>query len=787
MGATASFTPAGDGGARPVSGAARVDVPSLVAGPFMAALLLVVSWLPPSPLSGQVPQAEPDPSTGDSRTIPMIIPRISGPIELDGIVDEAAWEAVEPVPMIVFAPTYHGPITEPSEVRIAHDDRFLYVSGRMYDSDPDGIRANTFYRDRYSGDDALAIIVDSYNDYETAVMFLTNPAGTRVDRTVYNDAQFTVGGGLPMNGDWNSYWDVATSRTGEGWFAEFRIPFSTLGFQVLGEEVTMGLIIYRMIARKDERHLFPDIDPGWGGVAFVKPSQAQRIALQNVRQQTPVYATPYVLGGVRRTPKLADGPRGPESVWDAEQDGTREAGLDIKYSPTSNLALNLTANTDFAQVEADSAQINIERFPLFIPEKRQFFQERSATFDFNTGGPFNRLFHSRQIGLHEGEIVKIYGGVRAVGRIGGTDYGLLNMQTGAHGSLSSENMGVVRLRQQVLNPYSTVGAMVTSRLGSHGGDNVAYGLDASVRVAGDEYALLQWAQTFDEATTDATGLETGLMRARWERRRDAGFTYSADAVRVGSDYRPGLGFQRRTGFNLGGLEFAYGEYMDASSMFRRRGVRLTARQFTRNSDGTPESREVYPRAEVQFKGGARLDVGVRSQFESVRDPFPISDVEVAAGEYWFHEVAANFMLSRSDDFRGRFTASAGTFYDGSRIGVSAGPVWNVSGHLELGMAYSINRIDFPERDLATTTHLAQLKVELALDTHLSLSTYTQYNGVDDLTSINTRIRYHFSEGTDLWVVYSEGLHTERDQNMIPRTPLSSGRAFSVKYSKTLSW
>ncbi len=787
MFAMSSCTRTGTGDASSTSTTSRARGPRLVFLPILVSCALKTAFLLPSPLWGHVPQAETDRPAGDSRTIPMTIPRISGPIRLDGIVDEAAWEAVEPVPMIVFAPTYHGPFTEPSEVRIVHDDRFLYVSGRLFDSDPEGIRANTLYRDRYSGDDALAVIVDSYNDYETAVMFLTNPAGTRVDRTVYNDAQITVGGGLPMNSDWNSYWDVATSRTDEGWFAEFRIPFSTLGFQVLDEEVTMGLIIYRMIARKDERHLFPDIDPGWGGVAFVKPSQAQRIVLRNVRQQTPVYTMPYVLAGVRRTPKLADGHRGPHSVWDAEQDATREVGLDIKYSPTSRLALNLTANTDFAQVEADSAQINIERFPLFTPEKRQFFQERSATFDFNTGGPFNRLFHSRQIGLHEGEIVKIYGGVRAVGRIGGTDYGLLNMQTGAHGSLSSENMGVLRLRQQVLNPYSTVGAMVTSRLGSHGRDNVAYGLDASVRVVGDEYALLQWAQSFDEATTDATGFETGLMRARWERRRDEGFTYSADAVRVGSDYRPGLGFQRRTGFTLGGLEFAYGEYMDASAMFRRQGVRLTARQFTRNSDGTPESREIYPKAEVQFKGGARLDVGVRSQFESVRDPFPIADVQVAAGEYWFHEVAANFTLSRSDDLRGRFTTSAGTFYDGSRIGASAGPVWNVSRHLELGMAYSINRIEFPERGLATTTHLAQLKVELALDTHLSLSTYTQYNGVDDLTSINTRMRYHFSEGTDLWLVYNEGLHTERDQNMIPRTPLSSGRAFSVKFSKALSW
>ena len=714
----------------------------------------------------------------------MSIPRISGPIELDGIVNEPFWDEVEPLPMTVFSPTHRGPLTETTEIRVAHDDRFLYVSGRLYDSSPEEIRTNTFYRDRYSGDDALAVIIDSYNDYESAVWFVTNPAGARTDRTVFADGQPITGGGPPMNEDWNSYWEVATTQGDEGWFAEFRIPFSTLGFQALDDEVTMGLIAYRVVARKNERQTFPDLDPRWGGIAFAKPSQAQRVILRGVRQTTPLYVTPYALGGVSLNPELVDGAGGAESFWETERERSGEAGLDIKYSPTSNLALNVTVNTDFAQVEADSAQVNIERFPLFVPEKRQFFQERSATFDFNTGGPANRLFHSRQIGLDEGRIVRIYGGVRAVGRVGGTDFGLLNMQTAAHDDRSSESMGVLRLRQQVLNPYSTVGAMVTSRLGSHGGDNVAYGLDASIRIVGDEYAQVQWAQTFDEAIAEAGALDAGLLRARWQRRREAGFTYRADFARVGSDYAPGLGFQRRLDYTYGAVEFGYAQFMDANSAFQSRGLTITARQFTRNSDRTAESREINPKFEAQTKGGARLDVGTRSLFESVHEPFPISDVEVAAGEYWFHEAVANLSLSRTDSFRGNFGASAGSFYDGSRLGLSVGPIWNVSRYLELGATYSINQIDFPERNMATTTHLGQLKVETALNTHLSLSVFAQYNGVDDLATFNSRLRYHFSEGTDLWIVYNEGLHTDRDDNFIPRTPLSAGRAFSVKYTRT---
>ena len=758
--------------------------------PFATSLVaaVVATLLAPSTLRGQVPAADPAPATDDARTIPIVIPRISGPIELDGIVDEPAWDELEPFPITVFSPTYRAPPTETTEVRVAHDDEYVYVSGRLYDSEPEAVRTNTFYRDRYSGDDVLAVIFDSYNDFETGVWFITNPSANRIDRTVYNDAQVVPRAGLPSNEDWNSYWDVVTTRNDEGWFAEFRIPFSTLGFQVLGDEVTMGFIFYRMIARKNERQIFPDIDPRWGGLAFAKPSQAQRVVLRGVQQSTPVYLTPYALGGLQQTPRLADGPGGPESIWETEGEGTREVGLDIKYAPTSNLALNVTVNTDFAQVEADSAQVNLERFALFVPEKRQFFQERSATFDFNTGGPFNRLFYSRRIGLDDGDIVRIYGGVRAVGRVGGTDYGLLNMQTAARGERSSENMGVLRLRQQVLNPYSNVGAMVTSRLGTPGRDNIAYGLDTSLRLTGDEYFQLQWAQTFDEAVTGAGGLKTGLIKGRWERRRDVGFTYTLDASRVGADYNPGLGFQRRKDFSFGGVDVAYGQFIDdPSAMFLSRGVRLTTRQFVRNSDRTTQSTFLNPKFEAEFRGGQRFDVGLESQYESIREAFPISDVEVPVGDYWFHELKANFSFARSESFRGRYSASAGSFYDGSRLSLSVGPIWNLSRYLELATGYSVNRIDFSERDQATTTHLAHLKVEVALNTHFAVSAYAQYNGVDDLTSLNSRIRYHFREGTDLWIVYNEGLHTERDANMIPRAPLSTGRSFSLKYSQTFSW
>jgi hypothetical protein len=724
-----------------------------------------------------------DPDGGDATPALLVIPKLTGEISVDGVVDEAAWDRVEPLPMVMHQPTFRGRMTERTEIRVAHDDRYLYVSGRLYDSEPDQIRTNTYYRDLFSGDDLLSVVIDSYDDYETAVWFTTNPAGARSDRSVSNDAVM-AGGSRPMNVDWNAHWDVATTQTSEGWFAEFRIPFSTLGFQAVDGRVTMGLIAYRFIARKNERQTYPAIDPKWGGLAFAKPSQARRVELEDVRQSKPVYVTPYSLGGVQQTPAL----QGPEQGrrWSTESDPTHEAGLDMRYSPSSNLTVDFTLNTDFAQVEADDQQVNLTRFPLFFPEKRQFFQARSSTFQFGTGDR-NRLFHSRRIGLDDGEIVRIYGGGRAVGRLGGLDFGVLDMQTATAEGIGSENVGVVRVSQQVLNPYSSVGGMATTRLGGPAGDNVAYGLDGSFRLVGDEYLTLKWARTFDEVLGARTAAESGLYLVRWERQTDEGLSYWAEHNRVGPDYRPGLGFQTRTGTRFFGGQLQYKRFTGEDSPLRSASFKVMTGNFLRTQDGSAESRAISPELEVEFKGGTQIRLTGNVNYEDIRDPFQVAGAEVEAGSYWFGEGVARLQLPRSDLFRGDFTATVGRFYDGTRVGLALNPSWNQSRYLELQGRYEINRLRFADRGVATTAHLARLKVQLALDTHLSFSTLAQYSNVAELTTLNARFRYNFSEGTDLWVVYNEGLNMTRANGMDPRLPLSAGRTFMIKYSHAFIW
>jgi hypothetical protein len=715
---------------------------------------------------------------------PLQIPRLGGPIELDGVVDDAAWDAIDPLPMTQYEPVFGAEPSELTEVRIGHDDSYLYISGRMYDSEPDQIRTNTFYRDLYSGDDLLAVVIDSYNDYQTAVWFVTNPAGARNDRTVSNDAVFS--GGMPMNSDWNAHWDVVTTQTDEGWFAEFRIPFSTLGFQARDGEVTMGLISYRFIPRKNERLTFPAIEPVWGGLGFAKPSIARRIVLRDVRQSKPIYVTPYTLGGLQQTP-VRDEVAGVPTGWHSDSDPTGEFGVDLRYSPTSNLAVDLTVNTDFAQVEADDQQINLTRFPLFFPEKRQFFQERSSTFQFNTGGFSNRLFHSRRIGLDNGEIVRIYGGARAVGRIGGMDFGFLDMQTGDHAGRSSENMGVLRLRQEVLNPSSAIGAMVTSRLGSNGQDNVALGLDAVLRPVGDEFLTVKWARTFDEEIEEASTTEASLFQARWQRVRDAGISYHAEFLRVGDDFMPRLGFQPRRDFRFYGGSAQYRKLTSAESPLQNWALRFEASQYTRRSDGEADSRSIESRFTMDFKGGTEIWLTGASSYESVLRAFPVAGAEVPVGDYWFHEGRLRIQLPRADLMRGSLNASFGSFYDGTRVGLGIEPAWNQSKYLELSAGYEWNRLAFSDRNAATHAHLAKFKAQVALDTKLSFSGLMQYSNVADLTTFNARFRYHIREGTDLWVVYNEGLNTRRDIADQPRLPLSAGRTIMIKYTHAFIW
>lgn len=711
------------------------------------------------------------------KAAPINLQRIEGPLKIDGRIDEAAWAGITPFPLIAYSPTYRGEKTTRTEIRVAYDDNYIYAAGHFYVNDMSDMRANSLYRDGWSGDDTFGILLDTFNDNESALWFYTTPLGLRADGAVSNDAEGR------LNFDWNSFWDAASTITDDGWFSEIRIPFTSLGFQVEDGRAVFGLSVYRWLTTTNERHLFPDISPEFNN-GYRKPSQMQDVILEGIERRNPLYVSPYVLGGGNQFAELNEA----GSAYELDGDPSREIGLDLKYNLTPNLTLDLTANTDFAQVEADDQQINLTRFSLFFPEKRQFFQERAGIFDFDTGGASSRLFHSRRIGLVNGEPVRVLGGARMVGRINAWDVGFLNMQTARQDGLPTENFGVLRLRKQAFNAYSTVGGMVTSRLDEDGTYNVAVGLDGIIRVIGDEYLTMKWVQSFDEAHVDSDDyqfLDASRAVFNWTRRKIEGLSYDLGVTWSGPDYLPGMGFTRRTDFTHVSPDVNYQNFKDASSPLRRYWIGNWTSAYFRNGDGTVESFWAHPFYWFELKNGATFLISTDHFYEDVLSPFSLAeDVEVPTGSYWFHDVWLEAGAPEGWQFRPEAEVISGSFYDGWRTSLSPGLAWNVSKHLELGASYGLNIIRFPDRDQRFTAHLPRVRIRAALNTHFSAASFVQYNSLAGRLSLNTRLRYHFGEGHDLWLVYNEGVNTDRFQPQAPRLPVTESRTFLLKYTHT---
>jgi Domain of unknown function (DUF5916)/Carbohydrate family 9 binding domain-like len=700
----------------------------------------------------------------------LTLTRLSGPIVVDGSPHDAAWLAVAPLPLTQYAPVYRGNPAQRSEIRVAYDDEALYAAGWFYDDDPAGIRVNSLYRDRWNGDDAFAIYVDAFNDNTNAKWFGTTPAAMRFDVLLSSDGQTS-------NDSWDGHWDAQTTITDEGWFAEVRIPFSTLGFQADGDRAVMGLTLTRLVSRSGERVTFPDIDPRF---EFRAPSQAQDVVLDGVRSRKPFYLTPYALARAERRVAEEDG------RFRAERDFTPEIGGDVRYAPSGTLTLDVTANTDFAQVEADEEQVAQDRFPLFFPEKRRFFQEGSGVFDFATAGG-GQLFHSRRIGLTDDRRpVPVLGGARLVGRAGPWDVGFLEMQTGTLEDTSSENFGVLRARRAVLNPYSQAGAMVTSRA-SGGRHNLGLGLDGVFRVQGDDYLTLKWAGTRDDADPgDADLASRSLLNAKWQRRTQRGLSYTLEGLRVGRDYRPELGFLPRSDVTTANAVANWYLFTDKSRVFRRVYPGALAFQTFRNADGVLESGTWAAWVQWDTKAGGGGWIEPKVFREDVRAPFAIGGVTIPAGTHTFADLQVVYSMPTGARLRTDVDVRTGTFFDGTRQQAVVGPTWNASRHLELGASYQWTRLRFRERGQSDDIHLARLTLRAAKDARASANAFVQYNSTTDRVDLNLRLRYNFAEGTDLWLVYDEGLATDRLE--LPgelRQPLSSSRALIVKCTYTL--
>ncbi|HJZ41498.1 MAG TPA: DUF5916 domain-containing protein [Bacteroidales bacterium] len=721
---------------------------------------------------------------------PVFISKLPGSFKFDGVIDDPCWENLAALPMVMHIPTFGNQPTERSEVFICHDNEYIYIAGRFFDQEAGKIKVSSRKRDNIGPqEDSFFVIFDTFNDHENGVVFHTNAAGVRHDMTISNDAADDTEG-FPWNDTWNTFWDVKSSRNDQGWYTEMRIPLSSLRFEEKNGLVKMGLICFRFIPRKFELDVFPAIPRKWGFWSFVKPSQAQRIELEGVQGKKPFYIAPYFTGGINQESRL----NAAETDYIMHKDPKLAVGLDVKYGITNNLTADLTLNTDFAQVESDNAQINLTRFSLFFPEKRMFFQERSSNFTF-AFDDMNTLFYSRRIGLHEGRPVPIIGGVRLVGRAGPWDIGFLDMQTQSFRSgetdgadLPAENFGVLRFRRQVFNSNSYVGGIITSRLGNDGTYNEVAGFDGIIRVFGDDYLDIKYAQSFDEKYKNkAVSLDASRIWIDWQRRNAKGLGYDFLYSRAGGKYEPDLGFEFRRNYYMIGTKLKYGWIPGESSKISSHRVMINAQAWRDIGNHATQSSLVGAGYYMNTKSGIDLQMMFNRAYENPSDTFYLSNDAVVAyvplGEYNYFFAKFNANTPHTKTLVFLIASSVGQYYDGKQFTIRSTAILNLGAFLRLEPSYEYVLIRFPERDQVFTGHIVSLNSVIMVNNKLSISALADYSNIAQGILTNLRLRYNPKEGNDLYLVFNEGrnIGLDRESPVLNRV---ANRGILIKYTYT---
>ncbi|MFO7617943.1 MAG: DUF5916 domain-containing protein, partial [Bacteroidales bacterium] len=589
---------------------------------------------------------------------------------------------------------------QPTEVRMIHTDKYLYIGGWLYDGEPDQIRATSKIRDDLDlTNDWFGICLDSYLDKENALLFSTTPSGLRSDAQIYNDGQ----GSFPMK-DWNTVWEVATSRDERGWYAEMQIPLSSLRYQKTGDEVLMGLCLFRYIPRVQEWDTYPAISNKWGFWSWAKPSQYAEIVFTGIETINPLYFAPYLLGGIEQKPARVD--EGEDYQVKTALDGN--IGMDVKYGLTKNLTLDLTLNTDFAQVEADDQQVNLTRFSLFFPEKRQFFLERSSIFDLEFGST-GQLFYSRRIGIHNGQQVPVWGGGRLTGRLGNWDIGVLALQTGflkdpetQEEVLPTINNSVVRLRRKIgINDNSYLGAMSTLKVDPSGRYNWNYGLDAIINTFKNDYLTVALAQTLDsDNKPNLPSPGNSKYHVGYERRAYYGPSYELGFTRAGARYNPELGFEYRQDYTLASAMGGFGwNRAQKPGILRGQQLLLTGNAYYRNEDLGLETLMLTPAYDLTLKSLHNFVLKIPIQVDNFDETFYLSTEHyVPAGQYRFIQGSAEYYTPTWEKMTATIILTGGQYYDGWIRSARLSPSFRLAGSWIISPSYRINLIDFPSRD-----------------------------------------------------------------------------------------
>lgn len=669
---------------------------------------------------------------------------------LDGALLEPCWQQATTISEFTQRELVEGdPASERTRVAAVFDDNALYFGIWCYDSEPQAIVAKEMKRDfSYRADDNFKIILDTYHDRRNGYRFVINPNGARNDALISNE-------GGQVNDDWNGVWDAAARVTEEGWFAEIEIPFSTLKYR--DSDGTWGVNFEREIIRKKEQVRWA----GWSrNFRFEQLSQAGELSgLRDIKSKRLLELRPYLTGGFENAPAVPAA-------------GVHHTGMDVNYLMTSNLKLNLTAFTDFAQVESDRAQINLSRFSLFFPEKRDFFLEGRDAFSFDLG---RRVipFYSRQIGIQDGREIPILGGGRLIGKAGSLGIGALSMQTAAEDSVPSTNYSVIRLRQELL-AQSNAGVIVVAK-NSAGRSNYVYGADASwvsSRFLGDRTLAAGGAIVRSRTRGRPAGQDYAYRLYASFSSDHLEFDSAFDGVRT--NFNPETGFLRRSNFRHFYAEMQLNPRPHFLPFIRQMELKpVDVDYYWNDQTGSLESFNAEWRPlGFRTKSGEQFEYNIQREFDAPAEAFEIADnALIPAGRYWFtqHEIQA-------ETYRGRRISLSseigfGDFYTGKRVRADAGLRINVNRHLNVDADYSWNRLRLGQNQFST--HEVGGRAEYAFSTKLNTSVMGQWNNEDDEILLNLRLHWIPVIGSDFYVAVNQLITTREAKFTWDRTALLS--------------
>ena len=680
---------------------------------------------------------------------------------LDGDLGDIAWTQAAPLSDFHQKDPEEGaPGSEATTVYVVYTREAIFFGILCQDREPDAIIASERRRDEdLVKDDSVAILLDTFYDRRNAFLFRTNSLGAQYDALITDE-------GVDINVTWDEKWAVAAARSAEGWTAEVMIPFKSLRMNQ-SESKVFGLEIERLIRRKNEAVYWNTFDRNF---QFEDVSRAGRLTgLENVEQGLRWRIKPFGLAGFEQFPDGRDG---------TITHNLSDVGLElVKFRPSPNLTLDMTANTDFAQTEVDDLVTNVTRFPLFFPERREFFLEGAGIFEFGTGMGFQgrdfKLFFSRRIGLSpDGDPIPIIGGAKFTGRTGAYTLGVINMQTRDHLGFEGNNYGVFRLKRDLFE-RSYLGALFTNRQSSLEGDyNRVIGVDSNFVFVDNLNLQAFLTKTFTPGVPDDDWSAFG--RILWD--SDL-FVAGAEYLLVQRNFNPELGFVPRKDQRKTSLQLSFRPRPNSDVV--RQYIFSTRMDYTQNQDGDQESMQYHMFTfETLFESGDRFFIDFHRNYERLFEPFDIRpDIIIPVGTYWSYDMLVMVDGAPHRKIAGeqfvRFSYQWG-FFGGNLMELRVAPQIKLTDSFSVDLIYALDDVDLPQG--AFTSHVLNTRFNYAFSNKWLTSATVQYSNLDDFVNFRFRLNYIFRPGDDLFFIYNEGRNLDDlRQGLV-------GRSFLVKWT-----